>query len=69
MNDVEKCANCHFWRGANGCHSAEGMKFCHHLLDTNKRRKVDEETGGCLSYTPRHKRKDDEDEPEFFTSP
>ena len=69
MSDVEKCLSCHYWRGANGCNSSESLRLCHHLLDTGKRRKVDENTGECLSRTPRQKRKNGEDEPGFFTSP
>ena len=69
MCDVKRCKACHFYKGSNGCNSGEGLKFCHHLLDTGKRRQVDEQTGECLSFTPLRKRKRGGDKPEFFTSP
>lgn len=46
--DIQKqCKDCVYLKRANGlC----GIKFCHHLLETNKRRVVGE-NGQCLSKT------------------
>lgn len=43
--DPKQCAGCVYWRGANG--QRQEMRFCHFLLDTDKRRVV--ENGVCLS--------------------
>lgn len=46
LADIKKCRKCEYWRGANS--NATEMHFCHHLLDTGKRRQ--REGKDCLSF-------------------
>lgn len=43
----KQCKGCVYFRAGNG--GQEGMKFCHYMLYTDKRRQVAED-GKCLSY-------------------
>lgn len=45
--DIKVCRKCEYWRGANG--SSSDMYFCHHLLETGKRRQRGEGKE-CLSF-------------------
>lgn len=47
MESQKQCIGCMYFRGANG-NSGLGTHFCHHMLDTGKRR-IDQE-GKCLSW-------------------
>lgn len=47
MESQKQCIGCMYWRGANGS-SGLGTYFCHHMLDTGKRR-IDIE-GKCHSW-------------------
>ena len=59
-SDKDVCRTCKYWKVLAGGwerSTAHGqMAACHHLLETEKRRKVAED-GTCLSYTERKKRK------------
>lgn len=46
--DTAKCKGCRYWRRGGG-DVDNGLKMCHHLLDTDKRRSVGVD-GKCLSY-------------------
>jgi hypothetical protein len=58
-SDKDVCRTCKYWKVLAGGwerSTAHGqMAACHHLLETEKRRKVAED-GTCLSYTERKKR-------------
>ena len=47
----KNCIGCRYWRSGSGAYAGFESSFCHHLLDTNKRRVV--EDGECKSYTSR----------------
>lgn len=51
--NVERCYDCKYWRNGGGSYSgSNSVKFCHHLLETNKRRQVGAD-GKCLSQAKR----------------
>lgn len=45
--DINQCEGCRYWRGISGCNSE---KCCHYILDTEKRKRM--ENGVCLSREP-----------------
>ena len=55
MADVNtQCKGCHYWLSGSGGYPGGGVKLCHHLLYTGKRRvEVD---GVCLSRAAKRKR-------------
>lgn len=51
--NVERCHDCKYWRNGGSSYSgSNSVKFCHHLLETEKRRQVDTD-GLCLSQVKR----------------
>ena len=44
----KQCKGCVYFRAGNG-DNKNGLKFCHYMLYTDKRRQVAED-GKCLSY-------------------
>lgn len=56
--DVKKCLACLYWQPPHG--SSTSFRFCHHLLDTGKRRKRGDGKE-CLSYTKRRTERRRED--------
>lgn len=52
----KNCRGCEYWTGAFGP-TTPGMRFCHFLLRTNKRRVIGED-GTCLSYSVRKSKKE-----------
>lgn len=52
----EQCKGCvHFRAGGGGDKMTTSYKFCHHLLDTNRRRAVGEDEV-CLSRTTKREK-------------
>ena len=51
----KKCKSCRWWKSGAGGGTENALMFCHHLLETDKRRAVVD--GECLSYQKKEQRR------------
>lgn len=50
--NTDRCRDCRYWKTGDGSYNTGSFCFCHHLLDTGKRRVVGED-GKCKSQKTR----------------
>ena len=53
--DNDQCRTCVYWKNGNGSYDGWNIRFCHHLLDTDKRRVILDD-GSCGSHKKREKK-------------